>query len=66
MDGSINDMITITVENEHWIERPKSAALLVINTLFLPLQSYEPIKSNDPLSLRQIAREGKLSELKNF
>ena len=38
MDGLINDIITITVDVEHWIDRAKSAALLVIHTLFRPLQ----------------------------
>ena len=30
MDGFIDDIITITVNDDHWIDRAKSAALLVI------------------------------------
>ena len=30
MDGFIDDIITIMVDGEHWIDRAKSAALLVI------------------------------------
>ena len=34
MDGFIDDIITIMVDDKHWIYRAKSAALLVIHTLF--------------------------------
>ena len=64
MDGFIDDIITITVNDDHWIDRAKSAALLVIHTLFRPLQSSEPLKRDDPLSLMKLAGEGKLSDQK--
>ena len=34
MDGFIDNIIPITVDDEHWIDYAKSAALLVICTLF--------------------------------
>ena len=34
MDGFIDDIITITVDEHHRIDRAKGAALLVIHTLF--------------------------------
>ena len=34
MDSFINDIITITVDDEYWIDRAKIAALWVIYTLF--------------------------------
>ena len=34
MYGFIDDIITITVDGDHWIDRAKTAALLVIHTLF--------------------------------
>ena len=37
MDGFIDNIITITVDDEHWIDRARIAALLVIYTLFRPL-----------------------------
>ena len=37
MDGFVNDIITITVDEKHCIDCEKSAALLVIHTLFRPL-----------------------------
>ena len=37
MDGFIDDIITITVNDDHWVDRAKSADLLVIHTLFRPL-----------------------------
>ena len=62
MDGFIDDIITITVDDEHWIDRAKSAALLVIHTLFRPLQPSETLKQDDPLSLRKLAGEVQLAE----
>ena len=64
MDGFIDDIITITVDDKHWIDRAKSAALLVIHTLFRPLQPSEPLKRDDPLYLRKMVGEGQLSEHK--
>ena len=62
MNGFIDNIITITVNDEHWIDHAKSAAILVIHTLFQPLQPSEPLKLDDPLSLRKITGEGKLAE----
>ena len=62
MDGFIDDIITITVDDDHWIDRAKSAALLVIHTLFRPLHPSEPLKRDAPLSLRKLAGEGQLAE----
>ena len=59
MDGFIDDIITITVNDEHLIDHAKSAALLVIHTLFRPLKPSEPLKLDDLLSLRKLAGEGK-------
>ena len=62
MDGFIDDIITITVDDDYWIDRAKFAALLVIHTLFQPLQPLEPLKRDDPLSLRKLAGEGEIPE----
>ena len=64
MEGFIDDIITITVDDDHWIDRAKSAALLVIHTLFRPLQPSEHLEREDPLSLRKLAGEGQLAEQK--
>ena len=50
MDGFIDNIITRTVDDKHWTERAQSAALLVIHTLFRPLQPSEPLKLDDPIS----------------
>ena len=63
-DGLIDDIITITVDDKHWIDRAKSADLLVIHTLFRPLQPPEPLKQDDPLSLRKLTGEGQLADHK--
>ena len=64
MDGFINDIITITVDDEHWIDRTKIAALLVIHTIYRSLQPSEPLKRDNPLSLRKLVGEGKLAKQK--
>ena len=61
MDGFIDDIINITVDDKHWIDCAKSAALLVIHTLFRPLQPSETLKQDDPLSLRKLAGEEQLA-----
>ena len=62
MDGFIDDIITIPVDDEHYIYRANSAFLLVIHTLFQPLQPSEPLKRDDPISLRELTVEGQLAE----
>ena len=64
MDGFINDIITIAVDDNHCIDGAKSAALSVIHTLFRPLQPSEPLKRDDPLSLRKLAVEVQIAEQK--
>ena len=64
MDVFINGIITIKVDDKHWIDHAKSAALLVIHTLLRPLQLSEPLKRDDPLSLRKLAGEGQLADQK--
>ena len=61
MDIFIYKIITITVDNKHWVDRAKIAALLVIHTLFQLLKPSETLKRDDPLSLRKMAGEGQLS-----
>ena len=64
IDGLIYNIITIMVDDKHWIDCAKSAVLLVIHTLLLPLQPSEPLKRDDPLSLRKLTGEGQLAEHK--
>ena len=64
MDGFIDNITTITVDNKQWIDRAKSAAILVIHTLFRPLQPSEPLKRDDPLLLRKLVEKGKLAKHK--
>ena len=51
MDGLFGDIITVAIDDPCWVERSKNTALLVIHTIFKPLQPYEPLKRDDPLSL---------------
>ena len=40
MDGFIDYIITITIDNPFWMDHAKNVALLVIHTIFRPLQPY--------------------------
>ena len=64
IDGFIDDIIIITVDDKHWIGRAESAALLVIHTLSRPLHPSEPLKRDDTLSLRKLVGEGQLADHK--
>ena len=55
MDVFIDDIITIDIDYPVWVERVKNIDLLVIHTIFRPLQSSEPLKWDYPFSLRKIA-----------
>ena len=55
MDGFINDIIAITIDDLFWVERAKNVALLVIHTIFRPLHSSELLKRDDPLSIRKLS-----------
>ena len=61
MDGFIDDIFTIPVDDKYLIDREKSAAILVIHALFQPLQPSKPLKLDDPLSLRKLVGEVQLA-----
>ena len=60
MDGFIDDIITINIDDPCWVEHVKNVALLVIHTIFRLLHPHEPLKLDDPLSLHKIREEYQL------
>ena len=66
MDGLINDIITITIDDPSWLNHVKNLALLVNHTIFRPLQSSEPLNRDEPLSLYKLAGEVKLAGSKTY
>ena len=60
MDGFIHDIITITIDDQYWVEIAKNADLLIIHTIFRPRKSDKPLKRYNLLSLRKLAGEGQL------
>ena len=48
MDGFIDDIIAITIDEPCWVERAKNTALLVIHTIFRLLHPYESLKQDVP------------------
>ena len=66
IDGFIDDILTITIDDQWCVERAKNAALLIIHTIFRPRQSDETLKRDDPLSLRKLAVEVQIDKHKTF
>ena len=64
MDGFIDDIIAITIDEPCWVERAKNTALLVIHTIFRLLHPYESLKQDVPLLLHNIAVEVQLYKQK--
>ena len=64
MDGFINDITTITIEDLCWVERTKNTALLVIHNIFRPLNSNKYLKLDDPLPLLKLAGGGQIYKIK--
>ena len=48
MDGFIDNIITIIIDEPSWVERAKLTALLFIQTISRPLNSSKPLKQDDP------------------
>ena len=64
MNGLIDDIITITIDDPCWVEYAKNADLLIIHTIFRTNNFHQPLKLDEPLSLRKLAGEGQLAKLK--
>ena len=61
MDRFINNIITLTIDDSTWAEIAKKLALLVIHTIFRPLQTSEPLNKDNPLSLQKLSGEGRFT-----
>ena len=66
MDGFIDDIITINIDDPRWAERAKNTALLNIHTMFRPRKFNKPLKRDDPLLLHNITGEGQIADRKTF
>ena len=64
MDVFVYDIITITIDKPCYVERAKDASLLIVHIIFRPWHSDEPLKLDDPLSLRKLTGEGQIDESK--
>ena len=62
MDGFIDDIITITIDALCWVECAKNEALLVIHTIFRPVNYNRPLKRDDPHSIHKLSGEGQISK----
>ena len=60
----IEVIITLNIDNTNWVEWAKKAAILVIHTIFWPLQTSDVLNRNEPLSLSRLEEDGHPEEHK--
>ena len=63
-DGYIDNMITVVLEKEDWVEKAINAGPLTIHSLFRPIDHRDPLPRDDAVSVRELKRKGKPSERK--
>ena len=66
VDGYIDDLITVAIQKEDWIERAQNAAPLAIHTVFRPTNHTDPLPRADAISERKLKGEGTPSEVKTI
>ena len=58
----IDEMFTLAVDESIWVELAQNLTLMVIHTVFRPLQTSSMLTLDDPLSLRKLAAVVRLVE----
>ena len=64
MNDFFQDIITVKIDNKTCIERDNNSSLLVIHTIFIPMQALDHLKQDNTLSLRKFTGEVCLEEPK--
>ena len=62
MDGFIDDIIMLTIDDPTWVEHAKKLAILVIHIILRPLQTSEPLNRDNSLLIRKLSGCWKLEE----
>ena len=63
MDAFIDGIIIFTIDYHTWEERSKNLAILMICTIFRPLQTSELHNTEDPPSLCKLEGDSQLTDL---
>ena len=63
-DGYIDDLITVMIEKDDWVEKGSNAAPLAVHTVFRPKDISDPLPRDDPASIRKLDGEGTPDERK--
>ena len=58
MDGFINGIIELTIDQPTWMKWAKNTALIVIHTMFYPLHTSDSLNIDNILSLHKLEGEG--------
>ena len=64
VDGFVDDLTTIVLNMENWIEKARNAIALAIHVVFRPANPQDPLPREDVISIRKLLAEGKLEEIK--
>ena len=54
MDGLVDEIITLTIDGQTWIEKSKNSVFLFIHTIFWILQALYPLTRDNPLTLKTL------------
>ena len=66
VDGYIDDLKTVALQKEDWIDRAQNAAPLAIHTVFRSTDHTDPLPRADAISERKLKGEGTPSEVKTI
>ena len=64
-DGYIDDVITVTVDEDNYVEKGQHAAPLAVHCVFRPVKTKDPLPRDDAVSIRKLDGEGTPDEVKN-
>ena len=63
-DGYIDDIVTVMLDIDDWVQRGVNAALLAVFTIFRPHTTTDPLPRSDATSIRKLKGEGTPDEKK--
>ena len=63
-DGYIDDVITVMLDEEDWVEKGQNAAPLAVHTTFRPIDKRDILPRDDVTSIRKMEGEGTPDERK--
>ena len=66
VDGYIDDLISVVVAKDNWVDKAQNAAPLAIHSVFRPTDPSDPLPRADAISERKLKGEGTPDEVKTI